>query len=81
MAATEQLLRRRPFADLAVADIIAAAGVSRTTFYAYFPTRTAVIVECLRRVIGQIAVAVDPFLTDALTDPEAAIRDSLRRWG
>jgi AcrR family transcriptional regulator len=80
MAATERLLQERPFSELNVADIIAAAGVSRTTFYAYFSSRAAVLAECLRRVIGQIAVAVDPFLTDALQDPERAIRESLRRW-
>jgi AcrR family transcriptional regulator len=80
MAATEELLQQRSFSELNVADIIEVAGVSRTTFYAYFPSRTAVIAECLRRVTGEIAVAVDPFLTDALTDPEAAIRSSLRRW-
>ena len=80
MAATERLLQERAFAELNVADIIAAAGVSRTTFYAYFPSRTAVIAACLRRLIGEIAVAVDPFLTDALDDPEAAIRGSLERW-
>ena len=80
MAATERLLQQRSFSELNVADIIEAAGVSRTTFYAYFSSRTAVLAECLRRVTGEIAVAVDPFLTDALEDPEGAIRDSLRRW-
>ena len=80
MAATERLLRQRAFSELNVADIIEAAGVSRTTFYAYFSSRTAVIAACLRRVTSEIAVAVDPFLTDALEDPEGAIRSSLRRW-
>ncbi len=80
LAATERLLRERSFAELAVSDIIEAAGVSRTTFYAHFGSRTAVIAEGLRRVIGEIAVAVDPFVTDAVADPEAAIRVSLTRW-
>ena len=80
LSATERLLRERSFSELAVSDIIEAAGVSRTTFYAHFGSRTAVIAECLRRVIGEIAVAVDPFVGEAGSDPEAAIRVSLKRW-
>jgi TetR/AcrR family transcriptional regulator, ethionamide resistance regulator len=78
--ATERLLARRPFSELSVNDVIDEAGVSRTSFYVYFDSRTAVVAECLRRVTGQIAVAVDPFLAESETDPEAAIRASIRRW-
>ncbi len=80
LEATERLLQDRPFFELAVNDIIAAAGVSRTTFYAHFGSRTAVLAECLRRVMGQVAVAVEPLLTDADADPAAAIAVSLERW-
>ena len=78
--ALERLLRARPFSELAVNDIIAEAGVSRTSFYANFASRTAVLSGCLRRVVGEIAVAVDPFLTEAAADPAAAIRVNLARW-
>jgi AcrR family transcriptional regulator len=80
LAATEQLLQRRSFSDLAVSDIIEAAGVSRTSFYANFASRSAVLAACLRRVVSELAVAVDPFLTDAERDPETAIRVSLEGW-
>ena len=80
LTATEELLRQRPFSELAVSDISAAAGVSRTSFYAHFGSRTAVIAECLRRVRGEVAAAVDPFLGESDGDPEAAIRLSLQRW-
>jgi hypothetical protein len=40
----------------------------------------AVIAACLRRVMGQIAVAVDPFLAESEAGPDAAIRASIRRW-
>jgi AcrR family transcriptional regulator len=80
LAATEQLLRERRLSELSVGDIIAAAGISRTSFYAYFGSKTAVVAECLRRVTGQVAVAVEPFITDSEADPEAAIRASLERW-
>jgi len=78
--ATERLLARRPFSELSVNDVIAEAGISRTSFYAHFDSRAAVIAECLRRVMGQIAVAVDPFLAESEADPEAAIRAGIDRW-
>jgi AcrR family transcriptional regulator len=78
--ATERLLAQRPFSELSVNDVIDEAGISRTSFYAHFDSRTAVIAECLRRVMGQIAVAVDPFLAESEADPEAAIRANIRRW-
>ena len=80
LAATEQLLRERSFGELAVNDILDVAGVSRTSFYAHFPSRSAVLAACLRRVVDELAVAVDPFLTEAEKDPERAIRVSLERW-
>ena len=80
MAATERLLRERALNQLNVADIIDAAGVSRTSFYAYFPSKTAVIAECLRQVMDQVMVAVRPFHSQAGGDTETAIRLSLRRW-
>ncbi len=80
MAATEQLLKERALNQLSVADIIDAAGVSRTSFYAYFPTKTAVIAECLRQVMDQVMVAVRPFHRQAGGDTETAIRLSLRQW-
>ncbi|HET9124915.1 MAG TPA: TetR/AcrR family transcriptional regulator [Solirubrobacteraceae bacterium] len=80
LTATERLLRERPFGELAVSDIIDVAGVSRTSFYAHFPSRSAVLAACLKRVVGELAIAVDPFLTEAEDDPARAIRVSLERW-
>jgi TetR/AcrR family transcriptional regulator, ethionamide resistance regulator len=78
--ATERLLRERPLHQLSVADIIHAAAVSRTSFYAYFASKTAVIAECLREVMDQVMVAVRPFHHQSRGDAEAAIRVSLLQW-
>jgi len=78
--ATERLLRERPLHQISVADIIEAAGVSRTSFYAYFASKTAVIAECLREVMDQVMVAVRPFHHQSDGDAEAAIRVSLLQW-
>jgi AcrR family transcriptional regulator len=80
LAATEQLLRERPLNELSVSDIIEAAGVSRTSFYAYFGSKTSVIAEALSRVMDQVMVAVDPFLSAPAADVERPIRASLERW-
>lgn len=79
LTATEQLLRERPLHQLSVADIIAAAGISRTTFYAHFSSKTTVIGECLRRVMDQVAEALAP-LHRIDAEPELAVRTSLRQW-
>lgn len=80
LAATERLLRERPLDALSVGDIIAAAGISRSSFYAYFPSKTAVIADALRRVMDEVHVAVSPLSSPPEGDAEAVVRLSLRRW-
>lgn len=80
LTATERLLADRPLNQLSVADIIDAAGISRTSFYAHFSSKTAVIAECLRRVMDQVTVAVEPFHSQSGDDAETAIRVSLQQW-
>lgn len=80
LEATERLLRERPLHQLSVADIIDEAGVSRTSFYAYFASKTAVIAEALREVMDQVMVAVRPLHQQSGADAEGAIRVSLRQW-
>ena len=42
------------YAAVSVADIAAAAGVSRTTFYRHFPTKRDVLLSFLRRISGEV---------------------------
>lgn len=80
LAATERLLRDRPLHELSVGEIIAAAGVSRTSFYSHFDSKAAVIAHCLRRVLGEITLAFEPVHVTEGDDLEDAIRSSLGRW-
>lgn len=80
LAATERLLAARPLHRLSVNDIIAAAGISRSSFYAYFPSKTAVIATGLRQVMDQVMIAIAPLHEPPGTDAEAIIRGSLARW-
>lgn len=64
LTATAVLLAARRFDQLSVADILAEAGVSRASFYFYFPSRQAVLAELVRRAVAQGHEAATPWLTD-----------------
>jgi len=77
-AATERLLAQEPLHELSVAQIIAAAEISRATFYFYFSSKFAVVSGLLARVMDEIFEVVQPFVQrDDATSPEEALRESL----
>jgi AcrR family transcriptional regulator len=85
LTATEALLGRRRFSDLAVADILEEAGVSRASFYFYFPSKYAVLGELAQRAVTSGHAAGQPWLTHGNTDdPKATLRhgiaDGARVW-
>jgi AcrR family transcriptional regulator len=71
--AAARLLADRSFGDLAVSDILAAAGVSRGTFYFYFDSKHDVLAELVRRAVAQGHQAAAPWLAHP-DDPAAALR-------
>jgi AcrR family transcriptional regulator len=76
LAATASLLAGRSFGDLAVSDILSAAGVSRGTFYFYFDSKHDVLAELVRRAVAQGHVAASPWLAHP-ADPVAALRTGI----
>ena len=58
LATAERLLEERPFADISVDDLAKGAGLSRPTFYFYFPSKDAVLLTLFERVIvaGRLGV-------------------------
>jgi AcrR family transcriptional regulator len=84
--ALRDLLRERTFESLSVAEIIAAAGVSRASFYFYFAGKQAALAELVRRAVGAGHQAAQtwtqsapagrsaPAAPDAGVDPRAALR-------
>lgn len=78
--ATEVLLAEQPLSELSVARIIERAGVSRTSFYTHFSSKTAVVVACFQRFMDEVLVVVDPFLAGPTEDPESTIRRTLGGW-
>jgi TetR/AcrR family transcriptional regulator, ethionamide resistance regulator len=51
LATAERLLDERPFSEISVDDLAKGAGLSRPTFYFYFPSKDAVLLTLVERVI------------------------------
>ena len=49
----ERLLEERSLAEISVDDLAKGAGISRPTFYFYFPSKDAVLMTLLDRVIAE----------------------------
>ena len=54
----ERLLEERPLAEISVDDLAKGAGMSRPTFYFYFPSKDAVLLTLLERVIAEADAAL-----------------------
>jgi TetR/AcrR family transcriptional regulator, ethionamide resistance regulator len=73
LEATARLLTDHDFGELAVSDILTAAGVSRGSFYFYFDSKHDVLGELVRRAVQQGHAAAAPWLASP-ADPPAALR-------
>lgn len=54
--AFEELLRQKSYASITVGDIIETADVGRTTFYAHFQTKDALLDEFCKDVFAHVIV-------------------------
>ncbi|NAZ80862.1 TetR family transcriptional regulator [Kineococcus sp. R8] len=73
LGTAEQLLTQRPYADVSVDDLARGAGISRPTFYFYFPSKEAVLLALLDAVVAEARLRRDTALRHPAPDPE-------RRW-
>ncbi|HEX2285023.1 MAG TPA: TetR/AcrR family transcriptional regulator [Mycobacterium sp.] len=67
LATAERLLDERPFGDISVDDLAKGAGLSRPTFYFYFPSKDAVLLTLIERVVVE-ADTESEGLVDTLPD-------------
>ncbi|QZT58601.1 TetR/AcrR family transcriptional regulator [Mycolicibacterium austroafricanum] len=78
-SATLDLMGRKVFNDISVADILAESNISRTTFYFYFASKFSVLSGLLEQAMNDIFDRVQPFLSRAEEDsPEEALERSIR---
>jgi AcrR family transcriptional regulator len=68
LTTAEQLLQHRPLADISVDDLAKGAGLSRPTFYFYFPSKDAVLLTLFERVITEADSALDSMVANPPAD-------------
>jgi AcrR family transcriptional regulator len=74
----ERLLEERPLSAISVDDLAKGAGISRPTFYFYFPSKDAVVLTIIDRLVADAAGSREQALrTLAEGDPRAGLRQGL----
>lgn len=76
MRTAEILLQERSIADVSVDDLARGAGISRSAFYFYFPSKDAVVLTLVDRIVEDAAAARDA-ASEAASDPIAGWRSSI----
>jgi TetR/AcrR family transcriptional regulator, ethionamide resistance regulator len=69
-----RLLEHKRFADISVDDLAKGAGLSRPTFYFYFPSKEAVMLSLLEPLIQQADKGFDGAMEKLPADPRRALR-------
>src|SRR3954468_9385226 len=78
LESAERLLEEKPLSEISVDDLAKGAGISRPTFYFYFPSRDAVVLTIIERMIPAITVAGrEHTLALLLEDPRAGLKQTL----
>ncbi|MGY1814478.1 TetR/AcrR family transcriptional regulator [Blastococcus sp. SYSU D00820] len=74
LATAERLLEERRLAEISVDDLARGAGISRPTFYFYFPSKDAVVLALLDRVVAEARA----LRAQALAGASGDVRESWR---
>lgn len=76
MQTAERLLEQRPLAEISVDDLARGAGISRPAFYFYFPSKDAVMLTLMDRMVEEAGAARDEVLERHAEEPAKALRES-----
>lgn len=81
LTTAERLLEERPFAAISVDDLAKGAGISRPTFYFYFPSKDAVLLTLFDRMMQEADTTFDD-LAEKLSssDPLRVCRDGINAF-
>ncbi|MCW2516193.1 MAG: TetR family transcriptional regulator [Mycobacterium sp.] len=77
LATAERLLEDKKFADISVDDLAKGAGLSRPTFYFYFPSKDAVLLSLIDPLIQQADTGFHGAMETLPTDPRRAFREGI----
>lgn len=78
LATAERLLAERNVVDISVDDLARGAGISRPTFYFYFPSKEAVLLALLDRVAAEARQQAEIVLADVSAGVPEIWRRSVR---
>ena len=73
----ERLLEERPLADISVDDLAKGAGISRPTFYFYFPSKDAVLLTLFERIIVEADEGFEGRAEEYAAEPARAWREGI----
>jgi AcrR family transcriptional regulator len=73
----EKLLGERPLGEISVEDLARGAGISRPSFYFYFPSKDAVLLTLVDRMVEESAASRAEALAKLADQPEAGWRHGL----
>jgi TetR/AcrR family transcriptional regulator, ethionamide resistance regulator len=77
LATAERLLEERSPQQISVDDLARGAGISRPTFYFYFPSKEAVFLSLIDRLVEQADAGRAAVLEHLAEDPAARWREGL----
>ena len=75
-----RLLEQKKFTDISVDDLAKGAGLSRPTFYFYFPSKEAVLLSLLDPLIQQADKGFDGAMEALPADPRRAFRVGIKTF-
>lgn len=80
LATAERLLEQRPLSEISVEDLASGAGISRPTFYFYFPSKDAVLLTLVDRMVEEATSNREEALAKLAEDPRAGWRQGLQAY-
>ena len=78
LATAERLLEKQPLNEISVEDLARGAGISRPTFYFYFPSKDAVVLTLVERTVEEAAASREVAIARVVEEPRAGLRMALQ---
>jgi len=78
LSTAERLLAERPLSEISVDDLARGAGISRSAFYFYFPSKDAVVLTLIDRMVDEAALRKEEALAELAGDPRGGLRQGLQ---
>ncbi len=76
----ERLLEERPLSEISVDELARGAGISRPTFYFYFPSKDAVVLTLIDRLVESAQGGREAAVAKLAEDPRAGWRQGLEAF-